>query len=93
MVDGAAADTESLQNQAAETASRTLGASLGSDSPYLSSLRQHLQQEMLQHEETTSGGPALANVAIPQAEAEEAPAADVRESANPYLTRMGFMAE
>jgi hypothetical protein len=35
MVDGAAADTESLQNQAAETASRTLGASLGSDSPYL----------------------------------------------------------
>ena len=35
MVDGAAADTETLQHQAAETASRALGASLGSDSPYL----------------------------------------------------------
>ena len=35
MVDGAAADTESLQNQAAESASRKLGESLGSDSPYL----------------------------------------------------------
>jgi hypothetical protein len=35
MVDGAAADTESLEDQAAKTASQTLGASLGSDSPYL----------------------------------------------------------
>lgn len=50
-----------------------------------------------QNEEATSGGPALANAAIPPAQAEaaanEAPAADVRESANPYITRMGFMAE
>jgi hypothetical protein len=35
MVDGAAADTESLQDQAARSASQALGASLGSDSPYL----------------------------------------------------------
>ena len=34
-MDGAPADTQSLQAQAAASASKTLGASLGSDSPYL----------------------------------------------------------
>eukprot|EP00960_Hanusia_phi_P046743 758003-Hanusia_phi.AAC.7 len=100
LVDGQAADVGSLQKQAADEASKTLRKSLGTATAQQMSLRQQMQQQMLQKEESDANQFRDAGLGMddPVAQLGEdqtgltigSSLTHVKAAANPQLTRIGL---
>mmetsp|Transcript_23283 Transcript_23283/g.36434 ORF Transcript_23283/g.36434 Transcript_23283/m.36434 type:complete len:114 (-) Transcript_23283:762-1103(-) len=98
MVDGAAADVNSLQQQAAAQADSQLKKSLGTDSVQELSLRQQMQQKMLQNEQhsapvgdASEGYGAEAESLMPAQAPMGSVNPDMKAEADPHMTRMAFV--